>query len=112
MGNGLMSYRLAITCRVFVGSCALLSPARPFVLKPFRPYPPWRQWDSVFLGFSRDGFHWSRPVMPDGKHRVFLPMDDRPGDACTVAAPFVRMVVAQGAPSHQPWISSSVDKEL
>jgi len=32
------------------------------------------EWDSVFLGFSRDGFHWTRPII-DGAHRVFLPMD-------------------------------------
>eukprot|EP00039_Didymoeca_costata_P012720 m.184797 g.184797 ORF g.184797 m.184797 type:complete len:589 (+) comp15563_c0_seq7:156-1922(+) len=32
------------------------------------------EWDSVFLGFSRDGFSWSRPII-DGQHRVFLPMD-------------------------------------
>ena len=33
------------------------------------------EWDSVFIGYSRDGFHWSRPII-DGKHRVFLPMSD------------------------------------
>ena len=33
------------------------------------------EWDSVFTGYSRDGFHWYRPVI-DGRHRVFLPMDD------------------------------------
>lgn len=33
------------------------------------------EWDSVFAGFSRDGFHWFRPKV-DGKHKVFLPMDD------------------------------------
>eukprot|EP00041_Stephanoeca_diplocostata_P033013 m.1077457 g.1077457 ORF g.1077457 m.1077457 type:complete len:481 (+) comp24251_c0_seq39:995-2437(+) len=32
------------------------------------------EWDSVFVAFSRDGFHWSRPVV-NGQHPVFLPMD-------------------------------------
>jgi hypothetical protein len=34
------------------------------------------EWDSVFVGFSRDGFHWHRPVDADThEHRVFLPQD-------------------------------------
>lgn len=49
---------------------------------PTSPFNRTGEWDSVFLGFSRDGFHWMRPK-PDGKHHVFLPMDD------TVAPPWV-----------------------
>ena len=49
---------------------------------PLSPLNRTGEWDSVFLGFSRDGFHWSRPVV-DGAHRVFLPMND------TVAPPWV-----------------------
>lgn len=57
---------------IFTGkSCGLLS-----------PFNRTGEWDSVFLGFSRDGFHWSRPVV-DGAHRVFLPMDD------TISPPWV-----------------------
>ena len=41
------------------------------------PYNRTGEWDSVFLGYSRDGFHWSRPVV-DGKHRVFLDMNKDP----------------------------------
>ena len=44
------------------------------------------EWDSVFVGYSRDGFHWFRPVDADtNEHRVFLPQDATPvrcnGDA-------------------------------
>jgi hypothetical protein len=33
------------------------------------------EWDSVFTGYSRDGFHWYRPIDDSGRHRVFLPQD-------------------------------------
>ena len=36
------------------------------------------EWDSVFVGYSRDGFHWHRPVDSEGLHRVFLDMDSTP----------------------------------
>ena len=41
------------------------------------PYNRTGEWDSVFVGYSRDGFSWSRPVI-DGKHRVFLDMNNDP----------------------------------
>lgn len=41
------------------------------------PYNRTGEWDSVFVGYSRDGFHWSRPVV-GGKHAVFLPQSDAP----------------------------------
>ena len=44
---------------------------------PLSPFNRTGEWDSVFLGFSRDGFWWTRPVV-DGRHRVFLPMSDEP----------------------------------
>lgn len=50
------------------------------------------EWDSVFTGFSRDGFHWFRPVI-DGKHRVFLPMDDS---------------IVQGSPPDWRWNKANV----
>jgi hypothetical protein len=47
------------------------------------------EWDSVFTGYSRDGFHWFRPVdLKTGRHRVFLPQDtskvvcNKTGGAC------------------------------
>lgn len=46
---------------------------------PSSPYNRTGEWDSVFVAFSRDGFHWSRPVI-DGKHRVFIDMDKTPAD--------------------------------
>ena len=49
---------------------------------PDSPFNRTGEWDSVFVAFSRDGFHWSRPVV-DGGHRVFLPMSD------AVAPPWV-----------------------
>ena len=36
------------------------------------------EWDSVFTGYSRDGFHWFRPIDDSGRHRVFLPQDTSP----------------------------------
>lgn len=33
------------------------------------------EWDNCFIGYSRDGFHWSRPIT-DGHHTAFLSEDD------------------------------------
>ena len=58
---------------VLVGLFTLITGKR---CDPPRPFGRGGEQDSVFLGFSRDGFHWFRPPPP---RKAFLPMSDIEG---------------------------------
>eukprot|EP01006_Ploeotia_vitrea_P009536 TRINITY_DN22622_c0_g1_i1.p1 TRINITY_DN22622_c0_g1~~TRINITY_DN22622_c0_g1_i1.p1 ORF type:complete len:531 (+),score=65.47 TRINITY_DN22622_c0_g1_i1:216-1595(+) len=49
---------------------------------PNSPYNRTGEWDQVAVAFSRDGFHWSRPII-NGTHPIFLGMNN------TLAPPWV-----------------------